>query len=624
MASCLLHRGPDDHGSWEDPAAGVALAHRRLAIIDLSHHGHQPMVSRNGRFALTYNGEIYNHHDFRRSLEALGQRLRGSSDTEVLLEAIATWGVDEALRRANGMFALAVWDRAEHALHLARDRIGEKPLYYGWVGGRFLFGSELKALRAGSGASFEVDRDALCLYLRYGYVPTPRSIFQGISKLPPGTIATLHKGSRAEPEIRSYWSAREVVLGAVDNRVPSAQATERLDAALRKAVRLRMEADVPLGAFLSGGVDSSTVVALMQAQSSRPVRTFSIGFEEQSYDEAPFAAAVAHHLGADHTELYVTAKSGLDLLPRLPEIWDEPFADSSQIPTHLLARLTREHVTVALSGDGGDELFLGYPRFVRGPQLERWATVVPPSLARYVRDVMAGQSAGWWARTADRAAKVGVRADRERLGRRARMLTEVLASSDLSEVHRNLVSHWTCPEAIVIEGREPLTLAADSSRWPRLDHPAEQLAYVDLMSYLPDDVLTKVDRATMAVGLEARVPFLDPTVIDMAFRIRPREKLRRGRGKLVLRNVLERYVPPDLVERPKAGFDVPVAHWLRGSLHDWACDLLNPGTLRSQGFFEAGPIEAVWEAHREGAADNAHLLWPILMFQAWFAAQRGT
>jgi asparagine synthase (glutamine-hydrolysing) len=583
MCDALVHRGPDDSGEWIDAAAGVAIGFRRLSIIDLSPAGHQPMLSASERFVGTLNGEIYNFNELRQELRA---DWRGHSDTEVLLAAFDAWGVARAVQRFNGMFALAVWDRQERRLHLIRDRMGVKPLYYGFAGfagQTFLYGSELKALRRHPEFSARVDRRAVELYLRYMYVPAPSTIYEGISKLMPGTILTFDPATRGI-ETTTYWSARDAATRGAEHRFQGTEedASRELETLLRDAVRLRMIADVPLGVFLSGGVDSSVVTALMQAESTVPVRSFSIGFEDDAFNEAHHAAAVARHLGTSHTELTVTERDALEVIPRLPSMYDEPFADSSQIPTHLVSALARKHVTVSLSGDGGDELFGGYRRYFLGQRLQRGFTLIPPPLRRGV------------------GLALGAIPDR-----RVAKVARTLRANDPDRLYMELVSHWPTAEESVM---------ADRSTWPRLDDAIERMMYFDQVSYLPDDILVKVDRASMAVSLEAREPLLDYRLVEFAWTLPLSMKVRGGKGKRVLRRVLYRYVPEKLIERPKMGFGIPLGRWLRGPLREWAESLLDPKSLR---WVDAPAVCAAWNEHLRGKRDWNFHLWAVLMLHAW-------
>ncbi len=617
MAAQLYRRGPDGDGVWADASAGLAMGHRRLAILDLSPAGHQPMVSADGRYVIAYNGEVYNFPELRAELEAGGVAFRGSCDTEVVVEAIAAWGLEAALGRMIGMFVLALWDKAERILCLARDRLGIKPLYWGRCGDHFLFASEIKALRAHPAWTATVDRDALAAYLRFGYVPAPRSIYAGIAKLEPGTFLTLRDGDEAE--IRRYWDLREITLSARARQrdMDDCEATERLDGLLRDAVKGRMAADVPLGAFLSGGVDSSTVTALMQAQSSHPVKTFSIGFSESAFDESSEAAAVARHLGTDHTELIVSPADARAVIPHLPDIYDEPFADSSQIPTYLVSRLARGQVSVALSGDGGDEMFAGYNRhrLVAGPwpRLER----VPLALRRLASSSLRGLPPALW----DFLFSLSPKRLRHVLtGDRMHKLATVLAGADGADLYGRLVSQWSDPESLVVEGaREGERIWDDPGLMRDLPELMARMRYMDTVGYLPGDILTKLDRASMAVSLETRVPLIDHRVVEFATGLPPHMLIRGQRGKWLLRQVLHRYVPEELVTRPKTGFGVPLDSWLRGPLRDWAEGLLSRSRLEEEGFFAPAPVRRAWKEHLSGRRNHQHKLWAVLMFQAWHA-----
>ncbi len=622
MTGAIRHRGPDDEGYWCDGDVGIALGHRRLSIIDLSVEGHQPMRSQDGRYVIVYNGEVYNFPELRAEQVREGATFRGTSDTEVMLWAIQRHGLLEAVRSFTGMFAFALFDRAERALHLVRDRIGEKPLYYGWSGGTLLFGSELKALRQFPGWQSEIDRGALTTFLRYGFIPAPHSIYQGIHKVRPGTILTFRDGK--QPDEVTYWSAREVAERgrAAPLNGSEAEQLEALHGLIVRAVRREMIADVPLGAFLSGGIDSSLVVALMQAQSSRPVRTFTIGFQEAAYNEARHAKAVASHLRTDHTELYVSPAEVLAVVPRLPALYDEPFADASQIPTFLVSQLARRDVTVSLSGDGGDELFSGYDRYSHVERLWRVVRVLPPAARRaVVRGLRALPPHAWdqglrWVRPLTRA--LGVRVTGARLHR----LAEVLTAGSPEMLHRDLLSHWRDPEAVVRDGIEPATIFADPPPREALGDVRSLMMYLDLVCYLPDDILAKVDRASMAVSLESRAPYLDHAVMELAWQLPPRMKVRQGQGKWALRRLLDRYVPRALIERPKQGFGAPIEHWLRGPLRDWTAALLDERRLREEGYFAPAAIRQRWVEHQRGLRDWHYHLWDVLMFQAWLETQR--
>ena len=618
MADKIAHRGPDDAGVWLDSEVGVALAHRRLAVIELSDAGHQPMSSHSGRYVITFNGEIYNHVELRQQIESMSSTRiawRGGSDTETLVAAIEFFGLAEALELAVGMFAFGLWDREHRCLFLARDRMGEKPMYFGWQRGVFMFASELKALSVHPAFEGEVDREALVLFLRHSYVPYPRSIYKGIEKLKPGTytrigVSVEHGGVGEVLETCSYWSLRDAIADGEERPLTDSpdDAVDALYGVLARAVERQIVADVPLGAFLSGGIDSSTIVALMQAHSMRPVRTFTIGFEEARYDEAVHARAVARHLGTDHTELYVSAQDALDVIPRLPALYDEPFSDASQIPTLMVAELTRRHVTVALSGDGGDELFGGYTRYLRMRDLSRVMTPLPGWLRRQFGRAIDSIPAHWGGGT--------------RVFQRARTLAEILHYETEEQLYLGLVSHWRSPASIVRHASEPDTGVSAPSKWPRPAALENRLMAVDALTYLPDDILVKVDRAAMAVSLETRAPFLDHDVVELAWRLPLSAKIHRRQGKWALRQVLYRHVPKELVDRPKMGFGVPMSSWLRGPLRDWAESLLDERRLREDGFFRPGPIRDRWIQHVTGQRQWDGCLWDVLMFHAWLDERR--
>jgi len=628
MANGVTHRGPDDSGTWLDESAGVALGHRRLSIQDLSPLGHQPMVSASGRYVVAYNGEIYNFCQLQQELQSRGYTFRGHSDTEVLLAAVEAWGVEGALERFVGMFAFALWDREDRVLFLARDRLGEKPLYYGWQGGSFLFASELKALRQHPAWEGEVDRDALALYMRHNYVPAPWSIYRGIRKLLPGTLLRIPAGLRPGelPEPLPYWSAVEVAEAGLLHPFEGseAEAVEALDRLLRETLGDKMISDVPLGAFLSGGYDSSLVVALMQDLSDRPVKTFSIGFHEEAYNEAHHAAEVARHLGTDHTELYITPEEAMAVIPDLPRLYDEPFADSSQIPTFLVSRLARQQVTVTLSGDGGDELFGGYNRYAQGLEILSRLHRLPRPARRLLAGSLRALPPGAWDRLFALASPLLPASMKVRLaGDKLHKLAGILGLQGEKALYRGLVSHWDAPEQVVPGSRELPTVLTDPARQARLADFTDYMMFTDLVSYLPDDILVKVDRASMGVSLEARVPLLDHRIVEFAWRLPRHMKVRDGQGKWVLRQVLYRYVPREIMERPKMGFGVPIDHWLRGPLREWAESLLEERRLREEGWFDPAPILRKWREHLSGQRNWAYHLWDVLMFQSWLEEVRG-
>lgn len=629
MANTLAHRGPDDSGSWCDADAGYAVGHRRLAVVDLSPNGHQPMVSSSGRWVIAFNGEIYNHRKLRRLLESEkpAPAWKGHSDTETLLACIDAWGVETTLDRVVGMFAIALWDRNERCLTLIRDRLGEKPLYYGWQGNTFLFSSELKALRAHPSFRGDIDRNALTLLLRHNCIPAPHSIFMGIFKLLPGHILrmpfqTPHSSERLVST--PYWKLNTVVASGQQNpfRGSEVEAIDALEKQLQASIRDQMLADVPLGAFLSGGIDSSTVVALMQAQSTQPVRTFTIGFAESGYDEAADAKGVAEHLGTEHTELYVQPKDALGVISSLPSIYCEPFSDSSQIPTYLVSKLARQHVTVALSGDGGDELFGGYNRYLAARRA--WARIQQmPLVARHwTSSMLRAVPPGRWDKLVGAISPLlPQRMQLATPGEKAHKLAKVVTLDSDRAYFQALTSHWDKPGDIVIGGAEPMTQLTDPEAWPQTDSFEHSMMAMDGQTYLPDDILVKVDRAAMANSLETRVPLLDYRVVELAWRMPLGLKIRHGDGKWLLRQVLARHLPPSHFERPKMGFSIPIDSWLRGPLREWAESLLDEQRLQSEGYFEPLPIRQMWDAHQSGNRNWQYHLWTILMFQAWLGAQ---
>ncbi len=613
MADSIRHRGPDDSATWVDQESGIALGFRRLAILDLSPTGRQPMLSADERYVMVFNGEVYNHAGLREELESSGTTFRGTSDTEVMLAGIQEWGLEKAVARFNGMFALAVWDRREQKLHLIRDRVGVKPLYYGWFDKTLLFGSELKSLTAHPAFKPEIDRESLTLYFRYGYIPTPHSIYTRVKKLTPGVILTFDRsfGQTEGKEVR-YWSAREAIERGLQNPFEGndRDAVAALDSILRESVRDRMIADVPLGAFLSGGIDSCTIVALMQAQSTRPVKTFTIGFQESGYNEAEYAKEVSSYLKTDHTEYYVSPRDAMDVIPQIHCMFDEPMGDASQIPTYLVSKLARQSVTVSLSGDGGDELFGGYSRYLQS--LKMWGLIglLPVVLRNFAGNIFEKASRLDWQKITTRG----------RFNTRFGYLSEIIRVKSADDLYWKFASNWDPPDQVVIHGREAPAFHLASENSQLLPAFAQRMMYVDLMTYLPDDILVKLDRTSMAPSLEGRVPFLDDhRVVEFAWRLPLHMKIRSGKGKWILRQVLYQYVPQKMVERPKMGFGVPIDLWLRGPLREWAEDLLDENRLRREGYLNPVPIRKKWMEHLQNQKDWQYALWYALVFQDWLS-----
>lgn len=635
MAGSLSHRGPDDQGIWSDESAGIGFAHRRLSILDLSPEGHQPMHSADGRFVICFNGEIYNHAEIREQLERAGLApeagWRGHSDTEILVQAVAAWGIETAISKSVGMFALAIWDRKERLLHLARDRFGEKPLYYGWAGGDLVFGSELKALHCHPRFDPEIDRTALRTFAARTYIPSPRSIYRGIFKLLPGTILSISPAALAQPaseppeegdagplRLRRYWNYREVVRDWLANPIEDEdEAIHLLEQALAQAIKGQSFADVPVGAFLSGGIDSSTIVALYQKYSAQPVRTYSVGFEEAGFNEAEHAKAVARHLGTVHHELYVTMAEARDVIPILPAMFDEPFADSSQIPTFLISRFARADVTVALTGDGGDELFGGYNRHVVAPRLWRGLQRMPRRLRSLAAGPLSLISPALW----ETLARLADGRSRPLIGSRIQKGLKIArTASTFDDIYLNFLDEWSQEKNPVLDGTAQTAFDLDLGEGA---DDATRIMYCDAVSYLPDDILTKVDRASMAVSLETRVPFLDHRVAAIAARIPLSMKIRDTEGKHILRQLLFREAPRHLFDRPKAGFAIPVGQWIRGPLRPWAEELLDPKRMAADGWFDTVIVQRRWQDHLAGRRDSTPALWAMLMFQAWMLDQRG-
>ena len=621
MTATLEHRGPDARGLWSDAEHGVSFGHRRLAVVELGIAGAQPMTSRDGRWVLVFNGEIYNHPVLRGRLAAVGAAFRGGSDTEVLVEAVARWGLEAALDAAEGMFAIGLWDRRDRELHLIRDRFGEKPLYYGWIGRRLAFGSELKALCRVPGFSPEIDPDSVALYLRHNCIPAPHTIYRGVAKLLPGQRVVIGAATPVGvlPEPIVHWSARDAIDRARSRPFEGSreEMADQLEAALAASVAARMEADVPVGAFLSGGIDSSVIVALMQRHSTRKVRTFTIGFANPLFDESADAAAVAAHLGTDHTPLQVGDSVAQDLVPQIPDIWDEPFGDVSAIPMHLVSKLARTQVTVALSGDGGDELFAGYNRHAWLERLWTRAAPLPDRVRRAAGSTLLAVPPGLVDGVGRASALLPARMRIRNPTYKVTKVAKVLSSSGPEDAYLALVSLWDDAESLVLGAGDNVSLASRPSEWPALDGITEQMMWLDLVGYLPDDILTKLDRAAMATSLESRVPFLDREVFDLAWRLPLSAKLHEGTTKWILRQVLYRHVPAELVERPKMGFGFPIGAMLRGPLRPWGEELLDEGRLQRQGVLDPGPVRRAWDLHQRGRRDLAYELWTVLALQAW-------
>ena len=622
MANTLIHRGPDDSGTWVDEQFGVAFGHRRLSIIDVSHAGHQPMVSSDGRYIVTYNGEVYNFQDLRQQLKKKGHSFMGDSDTEVMLSAFVQWGVESSVNKFNGMFAFAVWDRKDRLLWLVRDRIGEKPLYFGVQNGTLFFASELKAIRAYPHFEPRIDRDALASFLKFNYVPAPYSIYRGIQKLLPGHCISL-KSPTDTANSQSYWSLINVVQKGLETPFLGSEeeAAKELETRLKKTIKSRMFSDVPVGAFLSGGIDSSTIVALMQSQNDRPVNTFTIGFSEKEFNEAVHANKVAKHLNTKHTELYISPQEARDVIPKLSEMYDEPFADSSQIPTHLLSVLAREYVTVALSGDGGDELFSGYNRYIFSKKFWNSSRYIPNLIKRKTAKLAAGVSydnvEGFYEKIEPflpRNLRISMPGEKYQ-----KMAWALKSSSSAREVYNSIISIIKAPSELLISGEEYSTLHNDKTVWRKFDEMVLAMTFLDLMTYHPDDILQKLDRAAMAVSLETRVPFLDHEMIEFVMRLPMDFKLNNKGTKHILKKVLYKYVPREIMERPKMGFTVPLGDWLKGPLKDWIEELIDSSKLEKEGYFKPKPVMIMWDEHLTGKRNWGHQLWNLAMFQNWMS-----
>jgi len=622
MSDTLRHRGPDDEGIWVDENIPVVLAFRRLSILDLTQAGHQPMVSPHRRFVAMLNGEIYNYQELRSKLTSLGHSFRSNSDTEVMLTCFEEWGVEESLKVFDGMFAIVVWDCELEALFLARDRFGEKPVYYGWSQDTFLFGSELKSIRAHPSFLGQIDRSALSAYVRYNSIPAPLSIYKDIRKLSAGTFVRVASDGDVKGPYQ-YWTAKQVIDSAQEGQFSGAvsEAVTQAEATLRRAVRSRMVSDVPLGAFLSGGIDSSLISALMQSESSRPIQTFTVGFNEAGYDEADNARAVARHLKTDHTEFFLTPQNVLDVIPRIPQMYDEPFSDSSQIPTYLIAKLARGHVTVALTGDGGDELFGGYNRYRWHGRLWKWMARTPWNVKSIGAKIMQSISPTILNKVASPIRSLlPPTVQYSMIGDKLHRLAELTESRHPEDLFVQITSTWGDPSEVVIGGDEGLGVNLSSMD----SHKSfiEYMMYEDTMRYLPDDILTKVDRATMSASLESRAPFLSPEVLEFAWSLPLDLKIRNSQGKWILRQLLKKFLPAKLFDRPKQGFGVPLDGWLRGPLREWADSLLAVGRVKSQGYFNADLIAKVWTDHLSGRQNYQYHVWNILMFQAWLESEQ--
>lgn len=613
MSQKLAHRGPDDSGIWIDDSGTVGLAHQRLAVVDLTSAGHQPMQSSSNRFTIVFNGEIYNHQELRKQLDYLNWN--GQSDTETLLACIELWGLDETLDKINGMFSFSLWDDERKTIYLVRDRMGEKPLYYGWQGDSFLFGSELKSLKVHPNFQANIDKESLDLYFRYNYIPSPFSIYKDISKLPPGSVLSLNQGEK-KIKICKYWSIpNEAARGFSDPLLGNVESiVDKLDNLIKKSIKQKIVSEVPLGAFLSGGIDSSVVVGIMQSLSSKPVKTFTIGFEDKAFDEAQDAKLIAKYLGTDHHELYISIQDVIDTIPLLPNLYDEPFSDASQIPTYLVSKLTKEKVTVSLSGDGGDELFCGYNRYTVTKNLWKKISVFPLFIRQFISFLLLSTPLRVWDKFGDLSF---ISKKYNNLGLKIHKGAKVLHSQSLVELYENLLSNWKFSDILVLGSHErrklDLSTAVNISDFSNI----EKMMLWDMQSYLPDDILVKLDRATMGVSLEGRVPFLDHDLVEFSWRIPTEYKYRNKTSKWILRQVLYKYIPKKLIERPKSGFTLPLSEWLRGPLKDWAEDLINVEKLNHDGILDAEVINKKWREHQAGKFDWSNQLWSVLMFQSW-------
>jgi asparagine synthase (glutamine-hydrolysing) len=613
MSKNLVHRGPDDSGVWINNSNTVGFAHQRLAVIDLTSAGHQPMHSFSNRFTIVFNGEIYNHNELRTELEFI--EWNGSSDTETLLTCIELWGIDKTLKKINGMFAFALWDNSDSTIYLVRDRMGEKPLYFGWQGDSFLFGSELKALKMHPGFQEQIDKDSLGLYFRYNHIPAPFSIYKKIYKLDSGSILTLNQGKK-KYKVRKYWSIFNAAVKGLSNisSKNEEELTFELDNLLRKSIKQKMLSDVPIGAFLSAGIDSSLVVSIMQSMSTKPIKTFTIGFEDEAYDEANDARLIAKHLGTDHHELYVKPQDVINLIPLLPILYDEPFSDTSQIPTYLVSKLAKEKVTVALSGDGGDELFCGYNRYHLTENFWGLLSKCPLFLRKFMSFILLSIPINFWSKLENIAF---LSKKYNNIGFKIIKGAGVIISNNLYELYDNLLSNWKINEKLVQDAENRFHLDLNKTKDLEQFSKVEKMMLWDMQSYLPNGILVKLDRASMGVSLEGRVPFLDQNIVKFAWSVPTKYKFKNNKGKWLLRQVLQQYIPKELVERPKSGFTLPLSDWLRGPLKDWAEELINPDRLADEGILNSDLVNKRWLEHQKGNTDWSNQLWSVLMFQLW-------